>query len=197
MQHFHMPNVNYRPPWAAPKGDNLPDTAPDPEAGAASDLVWRVPVDDYSVCSYLLDHLDAAALARKSLTKENEGKAPDFKGYASFNDAAEAVLRGETAVEDLRGMSNMTNVEDYVAQAGQGRIADRHDERLGRSDSLIVLLRNLWARDLRALAEGRERRQWRRAPVGAYERSQILAEGEEPDPKLINPTGASVQATFR
>src|SRR5439155_7142378 len=152
MQHFHMPNINYRPPWAAPSGDDLPDTAPDPEAGAAANLVWRVPVDDTSVASYLLDHLRPEDAERDA--DQRQSRQPDYKGFKDLYDAAEAVLRGEVAIEDLRGMTNMTNVEDYVSQVGQGPIADRGDERLGRSDVLVILLRKLWERELRALAEG-------------------------------------------
>ena len=66
-------------------------------------------------------------------------------------------------------------------------IADRSDERLGRSDSLVLLFRNLWARDLRALAEGTPLTNWHRLPPELYELSQVLSEGEEPDPALLAP----------
>ena len=64
------------------------------------------------------------------------------------------MLRGEVAVEDVReAMSNITNVEDYVAQVGQGAIADRTAEHLGRSDILVTLLRNIFTREMRNVAE--------------------------------------------
>jgi 5,5'-dehydrodivanillate O-demethylase len=40
--------------------------------------------------------------------------------------------------------------------------ADRQHERLGRSDTALILYRKLWAREMRALAEGRPLKQWRR-----------------------------------
>ncbi|HWP28872.1 MAG TPA: ring-hydroxylating oxygenase subunit alpha, partial [Chloroflexota bacterium] len=46
-------------------------------------------------------------------------------------------------------------------QVGQGVIADRTRERLGRSDVQLILLRKIWRRELRALAEGRPLKQWR------------------------------------
>jgi hypothetical protein len=47
-----------------------------------------------------------------------------------------------------------------VYRVGRGRIADRERERLGRGDAGIILLRKIWARELRALAEGRPLKQW-------------------------------------
>ena len=49
-----------------------------------------------------------------------------------------------------------------MAQVGQGRLANRQQERLGRSDVGVILLRRLWQRELRALAEGQPLKQWTR-----------------------------------
>jgi len=51
-------------------------------------------------------------------------------------------------------------VQDYVAQVGQGVIANRKNDRLGVSDIGIFLLRKVWERELRALAEGRPMKEW-------------------------------------
>jgi 5,5'-dehydrodivanillate O-demethylase len=56
---------------------------------------------------------------------------------------------------------NQISVQDYVAQVGQGEILNHAADHLGRSDAVIVLLRSIWARELRALAEGRQTKQWR------------------------------------
>ncbi len=52
------------------------------------------------------------------------------------------------------------NIQDYVAQAGQGRIAVRDNEHLGRSDVVLILFRKTYERELRAYAEGRPLKQW-------------------------------------
>ncbi|HEX6513283.1 MAG TPA: iron-sulfur containing oxygenase, partial [Chloroflexota bacterium] len=52
------------------------------------------------------------------------------------------------------------NIQDVVAQVGQGQIPDRASERLGRSDVLLILLRKIWLRELQALADGRPTKQW-------------------------------------
>ncbi len=58
----------------------------------------------------------------------------------------------------------LINVQDYVAQVGQGRLGDRAQDRLGRSDVLVIILRRIWARELQALAEGRPLTNWHRPP---------------------------------
>ena len=55
-------------------------------------------------------------------------------------------------------------VQDIAVQAGQGRIEDRDNERLGRSDAGIILWRKILARELRAIAEGRKRKRWTTPP---------------------------------
>jgi hypothetical protein len=48
---------------------------------------------------------------------------------------------------------------------GQGPAERRRDsERLGHTDAAIILGRKLWARELRALAEGRPLTTWRFDP---------------------------------
>jgi 5,5'-dehydrodivanillate O-demethylase len=80
----------------------------------------------------------------------------------STTDLAAAVLRGDLrladVVEDVP--ARLVNLQDDVVQNGQGAIADRTEERLGRSDAAIILFRKLWARELRALAEGRPLTDW-------------------------------------
>jgi len=55
-------------------------------------------------------------------------------------------------------------VQDIAVQAGQGRIADRGTEFLGRSDAGIVLWRRILARELRIIATGGEPKTWKRPP---------------------------------
>ena len=50
--------------------------------------------------------------------------------------------------------------KQLVSQWGQGTIRDREHERLGTSDRALIVLRQIWDRELRALAEGRPLKQW-------------------------------------
>ena len=55
-------------------------------------------------------------------------------------------------------------VQDIAVQAGQGRVADRDHEHLGRSDAAIILWRKILTRELQALASGRPAKKWSAAP---------------------------------
>ena len=56
---------------------------------------------------------------------------------------------------------DIVNIQDHVVLEGQGVIADRTNERLGRSDVAVILLRKLWTRELTALRGGRPLTHWR------------------------------------
>jgi 5,5'-dehydrodivanillate O-demethylase len=99
--------------------------------------------------------------------------------------AREAEDRAEIVENIQRGKLHLTNVdsnrtdyviiEDEIAQTGQGRIADRGNEHLGRSDAGIILLRQLWSRELKALAKGQPLKNWTYKPdmVPVYPAAQI------------------------
>ena len=73
------------------------------------------------------------------------------------------LLAGRSTLAELRGTDEapyMAWAEDGAAQAGQGAIADRTSERLGRSDQGVIFLRKLWARELRSLAEAGTTKAW-------------------------------------
>jgi len=52
-------------------------------------------------------------------------------------------------------------IEDYVTQVGQGKIADRTAENLAESDAKVELLRRLWLKEVTALLEGRPLTDWK------------------------------------
>ncbi|HET7670871.1 MAG TPA: hypothetical protein VFK84_10720, partial [Burkholderiales bacterium] len=56
-------------------------------------------------------------------------------------------------------------VQDLAVQAGQGVIADRDHERLGRSDAGIILWRKILVREMTAIAEGRAPKKWKTPPA--------------------------------
>jgi 5,5'-dehydrodivanillate O-demethylase len=130
------------------------------EAGAGwSDLfAWRVPIDDgvHNSFNIHLHRLTGAAAER-------------FRGRQARRDGdqrpvtelAAAVRRGDIHIEELKDHPDIVGIQDDVAQLGQGVIADRENEYLGRSDVCIVLLRRLWLRELDALAADRPVKSWR------------------------------------
>jgi len=131
-----------------------------PDAGWLDALAWRVPIDDEQHRSFNVNlaHLSGEPVERyrRHLAEREAALATD----GELAGLSEAVMRGEIHVDDLKGRPDLVGIQDYVAQVGQGAIADREDERLGRSDLMVILLRKIWLRELRALAEGRPLKTW-------------------------------------
>ena len=73
----------------------------------------------------------------------------------------DAILTGKLSLDDVDpNRIDFVMLEDEIAQTGQGVIADRGKEHLGRSDRGVFLLRKLWERELRNLAEGKPIKNW-------------------------------------
>jgi 5,5'-dehydrodivanillate O-demethylase oxygenase subunit len=148
---FVMPNILYI------KGS--PDDA---ESGWADQVAWRVPLDDYRHQSFnvRLVHLSGEAAAR--YVAQGEARRQSLVGLPTARALADEILAGRLSVSAAVGRADEVNVQDHVAQEGQGAIADRVHERLGRSDAAIILLRRIYQRELRALAAGGRLKEWAR-----------------------------------
>jgi 5,5'-dehydrodivanillate O-demethylase oxygenase subunit len=71
------------------------------------------------------------------------------------------VLAGKLQLNDIDpNRTDYVMVEDEIAQTGQGKIPDRENEHLGRSDAGVILLRKIWERELLALSEGQPTKKW-------------------------------------
>jgi 5,5'-dehydrodivanillate O-demethylase len=157
---FHMPNTNqFRVRAKVPeyKDQQLPEDR----------LIWFVPIDDEHCMTF--DVNLAAGLtghtgdAYRQARREAQGEETDSPYHA-----AEAVLAGKRTVRDADdGLSYYKQfwIEDYVTQVGQGVIANRSEERLGRMDVGTILTRRLWQRELKRLADGEPLTPWT-SPTG-------------------------------
>jgi 5,5'-dehydrodivanillate O-demethylase len=125
-------------------------------------FVWMMPVDDETYTAFdvtrtpLTGEAAAEYAARRRAEQESEAEV-------RF-DVAEDILAGRLTIEAMPDEVSHYNgfaIEDYVTQVGQGRIADRVNERLGRTDARVIFKRRLWLRELRALEEGRPLKDWR------------------------------------
>jgi 5,5'-dehydrodivanillate O-demethylase oxygenase subunit len=82
----------------------------------------------------------------------------------SVTQMCEAVISGKLRFQDLdsffRDKIALVHSQDYVAQVGQGALADRAQDHLGRSNTGVILFRKIWERELCALANGRPLKKW-------------------------------------
>jgi 5,5'-dehydrodivanillate O-demethylase len=136
--------------------------APDPEIPWDDRIAWTVPVDDDLCITFRVRLLPITGEAA-SRYLERQQPAPSTDG-PSAPELGEAVLAGKIRFQDLRNSAKSAiayvNAQDYVVQVGQGSIADRSSEHLGRSDLGVILFRKIWERELRALKGRRPLKKW-------------------------------------
>jgi 5,5'-dehydrodivanillate O-demethylase len=136
----------------------------------STDTGWRdlvsfiVPVDDTSYRSFgwtvayvtgeLAETYRNHPLNQSILTDEKK---------AEILKIGDEILAGNLrlTVEDIGDLARNIWLQDYIAQRGQGVIADRVNERLGRSDRAVMFMRELWSREMEKIATGREIKHWR------------------------------------
>jgi 5,5'-dehydrodivanillate O-demethylase len=151
VSHFFMPNALY-----------ISSSPDDEESGWSEHIAWRVPVDDGQHRSFMANLVHVSGEAAKRFHERQRQRRAQLAGLPSANEVAAAVLRGELHTDDLRDRPDAVGIQDNVAQCGQGVVADREHERLGRSDVLLIMFRKIWERELQALADGRPLKEWRR-----------------------------------
>jgi len=151
VNHYLMPNILYI------KGS--PENA---KEGWREAFAWRVPVDDLSHRSFNIALVHVTREAAERFRERQQRQREILAKLTSANEMAEAVLAGEISVHDIEERPDLVNIQDHVAQEGQGAIPDRHLERLGRADVAVILVRQIWRRELRALADGKPLKIWSR-----------------------------------
>ncbi len=123
--------------------------------------VWNVPIDETHT-------LKMGIYAIPKVNEETDRKTiAHFETYSDYNpaDHHDALFAGTGWPSDPS--LQLTPAQDYVAMMGQGPIADRANERLGKSDAGIVLLRRLCWREMEALNNNTPTKNWRRLEAPA------------------------------
>jgi 5,5'-dehydrodivanillate O-demethylase len=137
----------------------------------ADGVVWRVPIDDSKVLAYGINRFTGSEPALANFVREEE-RLRSLR-QPPMNDFAKRVLAGETTVAEVeqslgeRHHLHDLQLEDHVMMEGQGVVADRSQEILGRSDVGVIAVRDLWDEQLRAFASHGERRVWVQPPPTA------------------------------
>jgi 5,5'-dehydrodivanillate O-demethylase len=155
---YGMPNIF----WAEQPGSfRLENVPADLKSGPGFCELTNgyVPIDDESHYQFQVTRVGFSGKAAELYRAERARLAA--KRDLRREDLVEDILAGKIRLADVDpARTDIIRLQDDVAQIGQGRITDRSKEHLGRSDVAIVLLRRIWTRELRALAEGKPLKQW-------------------------------------
>jgi 5,5'-dehydrodivanillate O-demethylase len=119
-----------------------------------------VPIDDLSHASFNISMLHITGAAVERYRDQRRQRRAALVTLPSAREMADAVLAGKVSIHEIEDRPDIVNIQDHVAQEGQGAIPERDTERLGRSDTAIILMRKIWLRELRALSEGRPLKNW-------------------------------------
>ena len=126
----------------------------------ADHIGWRIPIDDVHHISFTVNHIALHGDKAEQYRQRNKIRAEKRKSLSDPRQVAQSILRGEFHVDEFKDRIDIVNIQDYVAQVGQGALPDFENERLGRSDVLVALFRRIFARELKAFAEGRPLKKW-------------------------------------
>jgi len=149
---FGMPNINF-----------INGQVVDPGIKRADVMVFKVPVNDENHIHFEVRAIPLTGEAGRSWIEERRRLREEAERDRS--ELVRAILSGKRRLDDIDpNRVDFVMLEDEVAQAGQGAIAVRSNEHLGRSDRGVFLLRKIWERELKNLAEGRPLKQWTYRP---------------------------------
>ncbi|MFM9969403.1 MAG: Rieske 2Fe-2S domain-containing protein [Burkholderiales bacterium] len=117
--------------------------------------VWNVPHDDFNTTRFVIYSTAASGDAAQRFIDY-------FDRHGEYNPADHHDALFHQGIFPAHPM--LTAAQDYVATSGQGTVADRAHEVLGRSDAGIVFLRKIFFRELELLNNGQPTKSWRRRP---------------------------------
>jgi 5,5'-dehydrodivanillate O-demethylase len=123
--------------------------------------IAHVPIDDHAHWAYVTQLVPVTGAEAETYLRHYAQSLAANAAYPTPAEAAGEILRhGIRTVRDVKDHPMLVEVEDQLAQGGQGVIANRHAEHLGRTDAGVVMLRRIFSRELHALAEGRPTKPW-------------------------------------
>lgn len=142
--------------WSFPNNNHIVTPGRKKDSPWVHRGVWNVPVDDTHTMK-----IGVYAIASEGAERDLE-TIEHFHKYGDYNpaDHHDALFHKGEWPEDPS--LQLTPAQDYVAIMGQGEIAERDLERLGKSDAGIVLLRRLFWREMDLLRGGASIKDWRR-----------------------------------
>src|SRR5918999_4164273 len=122
------------------------------------------PIDDENHLWLITSHIKATgAEAERFLAKKKEFLAK-VAAAPKVMDLVHDVWAGRRRLIDIEH-PELAILQDIAVQAGQGTIEDRENERLGRSDAAIILIRKILESELAAIAAGRPGKKWKTPPA--------------------------------
>ncbi len=143
--------------WTFPNNNHICVPGLTPEDPWLDTFVWVTPNDKYHTTRFMIYCLppEANEVSRRRFRDY-------FAKYGKYDPAKHHDELFSSRVwknpEDI--YVGLTAAQDYLSIRGQGVIADRENEILGRSDQGIITLRRIFWRELDLIRDGKPTKQW-------------------------------------
>lgn len=122
------------------------------------------PIDDEHHLWLITSHVEVEGEALERYRARRAEHEAIVASAPPAGQVARELIAGRHVYAEVRH-PELAIVQDIAVQAGQGTIADRTRERLGRSDAGIIQWRKILTRELRAFAAGRRTKKWQPPPA--------------------------------
>lgn len=120
--------------------------------------IWMVPQDDEHSTRFTI------YVMAPGIDDANQRFTSYFEKFGTYNaeEHCNELFHQKKGPPEEDFLAGLISAQDFLAQKGQGVIADREHELLGRSDLGVITLRRVFWRELDALRNGRPTKQWRK-----------------------------------
>jgi len=128
--------------------------------GWSEHLAWRVPVERDSHISFIVECIHKSGVEAEEYRAKRKAERARLAELEPAEVLARRVLRGELSPDDVPDRPDLVSVQDAVVLMGQPPSRRREDDLLAGTDRQVVMLRGIWARELRAIENGTARKRW-------------------------------------
>ena len=122
-------------------------------------ILLFTPVDDHNCRWFATSKVHVSGEEAEKYWAKRRDMLSKTEEFIPVLDVVKDIWSGKLLYQDVRHPL-LARVQDIAVQAGQGSIADRENEFLGRSDAGIVAWRRILQRELRAIANGQPMKKW-------------------------------------
>ena len=142
--------------WTFPNNNHVVVPGLGPDDAWIDFIIWMVPADDRHSTRFTL-------YATRPRTPEERNRLQTYfdrhGGQYNADEHYDELFhqRKGPPPEDVMGL---ISAQDYLAQRGQGVIADREDELLASSDLGVMTLRRIFWRELECIRQGQPTKHW-------------------------------------
>ncbi|MBX9761189.1 MAG: Rieske 2Fe-2S domain-containing protein [Beijerinckiaceae bacterium] len=129
--------------------------------GWAEHLSWRVPIDRHSHISFMIECIHKEGEEAEAFRKLRAEQREELKNLEPADKVIARILSGDLHIDDIEWRPDIVVIQDGAAMAGLDPNRDPDKDQLRSSDRQVALLRRIWRRELEAITEGRQTREWR------------------------------------